>query len=188
MFRFICYGVAGDSRSVQAAEEVVVETSKAASASSFSDDDRNRVACAVERWTAGDGHLRSGITMPEVAAETPETFFTHREACNPYYDAVPEVVEKYLGELSKITCREYHLFSYYGAEDADRMIILMGSATDAAREAIVPMWNKDRSNLFDFSTCLHRFPYTPTSVSLYENIVFPTRKHRFPYEKITFSL
>lgn len=43
VFRFICYGVAGDSRSVQAAEEVVVETSKAASASSFSDDDRNRV-------------------------------------------------------------------------------------------------------------------------------------------------
>ena len=64
------------------------------------------------------------------------TFFTHREACNPYYDSVPEVVEKYLGELSKITGREYHLFSYYGAEDADRMIILMGSATDAAREAI----------------------------------------------------
>ena len=69
-------------------------------------------------------------------AENPETFFTHREACNPYYDSVPEVVEKYLGEISKITGREYHLFSYYGAEDADRMIILMGSATDAAREAI----------------------------------------------------
>ena len=69
-------------------------------------------------------------------AENPETFFTHREACNPYYNAVPEVVEKYLGEISKITGREYHLFSYYGAEDADRMIILMGSATDAAREAI----------------------------------------------------
>ncbi len=69
-------------------------------------------------------------------AENPETFFTHREACNPYYDAVPEVVEKYLGEISKITGREYHLFSYYGADDADRVIILMGSATDAAREAI----------------------------------------------------
>ncbi len=69
-------------------------------------------------------------------AENPETFFTHREACNPYYNNVPEVVEKYLGEISKITGREYHLFSYYGAEDADRMIILMGSATDAAREAI----------------------------------------------------
>ena len=69
-------------------------------------------------------------------AENPETFFTHREACNPYYDRVPEVVENYLAEISKITGREYHLFSYYGAEDADRMIILMGSATEAAREAI----------------------------------------------------
>ncbi len=69
-------------------------------------------------------------------AENPETFFTHREACNAYYDAVPEVVEEYLGKISEITGREYHLFSYYGAEDADRIIILMGSATDAAREAI----------------------------------------------------
>ena len=69
-------------------------------------------------------------------AENPETFFTHRESCNSYYDKVPEVVEHYLGEISKITGREYHLFSYYGAGDADRIIILMGSATEAAREAI----------------------------------------------------
>ena len=69
-------------------------------------------------------------------AENPETFFTHREACNEYYDKVPEVVESYLGEISKITGREYHLFSYYGAKDADRMIVLMGSASEAAREAI----------------------------------------------------
>ena len=69
-------------------------------------------------------------------AENPETFFTHREACNSAYDSVPEVVENYLAEISKITGREYHLFDYYGAEDADRIIILMGSATEAAREAI----------------------------------------------------
>lgn len=69
-------------------------------------------------------------------AENPETFFTHREACNTYYDKVPEVVEYYLGKVSEITGREYHLFSYYGAEDADKLIILMGSATEAAREAI----------------------------------------------------
>ena len=69
-------------------------------------------------------------------AENPETFFTHREACNAAYDKVPEVVEKYLGEISQITGREYHLFSYYGAADAENIIILMGSATEAAREAI----------------------------------------------------
>ena len=69
-------------------------------------------------------------------AENPETFFTHREACNKAYESVPEVVEHYLGEISKITGREYHLFSYYGDKEADRVIILMGSATEAAREAI----------------------------------------------------
>ena len=69
-------------------------------------------------------------------AENPETFFTHREACNEYYDRIPEVVEKYLGEMTKITGREYHLFNYYGAEDAENVIILMGSATEPAREAI----------------------------------------------------
>ena len=69
-------------------------------------------------------------------AENPETFFTHREASNKYYDAVPEIVEKHLAEISKITGREYHLFNYYGAKDAENIIILMGSATEAAREAI----------------------------------------------------
>ena len=69
-------------------------------------------------------------------AENPETFFAHREVCNSYYDAVPGIVEKYMEAVSKITGREYKLFSYYGAEDADRVIICMGSVTEAAREAI----------------------------------------------------
>ena len=69
-------------------------------------------------------------------AENPETFFTHREACNAYYDKVPEIVEKHLAEISKITGREYHLFNYYGAADAENIIVLMGSATEPAREAI----------------------------------------------------
>ncbi|MBO5703452.1 MAG: pyruvate:ferredoxin (flavodoxin) oxidoreductase, partial [Bacteroidaceae bacterium] len=69
-------------------------------------------------------------------AENPDTFFAHRESCNPYYDAVPEVVEEYMQKISEITGRKYSLFNYYGAEDADRVIILMGSATEAAREAI----------------------------------------------------
>ena len=69
-------------------------------------------------------------------AENPETFFTHREACNQYYENIPEIVEDYLVKIKNITGREYHLFSYYGAEDAENIIILMGSATEAAREAI----------------------------------------------------
>ncbi|MDO4930685.1 MAG: pyruvate:ferredoxin (flavodoxin) oxidoreductase, partial [Bacteroidales bacterium] len=69
-------------------------------------------------------------------AENPETFFAHREVCNPYYDAVPGIVEKYMAVVSEITGREYKLFSYYGADDAERVIICMGSVTEAAREAI----------------------------------------------------
>ena len=69
-------------------------------------------------------------------AENPDTFFQHREASNKFYEAVPASVEYYMQEINKITGRDYHLFNYYGAEDADRVIIAMGSVTEAAREAI----------------------------------------------------
>ena len=69
-------------------------------------------------------------------AENPDTFFTHRESCNSFYDDVPAIVEDYMHKVSEITGRKYELFSYYGADDADRVIILMGSASEAAREAI----------------------------------------------------
>ncbi len=69
-------------------------------------------------------------------AENPETFFAHREASNRFYDAVPDIVEKYMKVISERTGREYKLFSYYGDKEADKLVILMGSATDAAREAV----------------------------------------------------
>ena len=88
-------------------------------------------------------------------AENPETFFAHREVCNSYYDAVPGIVEKYMEAVSKITGREYKLFSYYGAEDADRVIICMGSVTEAAREAIDYM-NKNGEKVGMVSVHLYR--------------------------------
>ncbi|MCH5228134.1 MAG: pyruvate:ferredoxin (flavodoxin) oxidoreductase [Muribaculaceae bacterium] len=69
-------------------------------------------------------------------AENSDVFFQHREACNPYYLAVPEVVEKYMEEVSKITGRKYGLFDYYGDPEADRVIIAMGSVTECIRETI----------------------------------------------------
>ncbi|WP_459186956.1 pyruvate:ferredoxin (flavodoxin) oxidoreductase [Parabacteroides sp. APC149_11_2_Y6] len=69
-------------------------------------------------------------------AENPDHFFQHRESSNSYYEAVPAIVEEYMNEISKITGRKYGLFDYYGAEDAERVIIAMGSVTEAAREAI----------------------------------------------------
>ena len=69
-------------------------------------------------------------------AENPETFFQHKEACNRYYDAVPAIVEDYMNKISELTGRKYGLFDYYGASDADRVIIAMGSITEAIREAV----------------------------------------------------
>ena len=69
-------------------------------------------------------------------AENPDHFFQHRESSNKFYEAVPAIVEEYMNEISKITGRKYGLFDYYGAEDAERVIIAMGSVTEAAREAI----------------------------------------------------
>ncbi|MDL2278919.1 pyruvate:ferredoxin (flavodoxin) oxidoreductase, partial [Parabacteroides sp. OttesenSCG-928-G07] len=69
-------------------------------------------------------------------AENPDHFFQHKEACNKYFDEVPAIVEEYMNELSAITGRKYGLFDYYGADDAERVIIAMGSVTEAAREAI----------------------------------------------------
>ena len=69
-------------------------------------------------------------------AENGDVFFQHREACNSYYDAVPAIVEEYMNKISQITGRKYGLFDYYGAPDADRVIIAMGSVTEAIRETV----------------------------------------------------
>ena len=69
-------------------------------------------------------------------AENPDHFFQHRESANAFYDAVPAIVEEYMNEVSKITGRKHGLFDYYGAEDAERVIIAMGSVTEAIRETI----------------------------------------------------
>ncbi len=68
--------------------------------------------------------------------ENGDIFFQHREACNQYYDALPEVVEKYMGKINEKLGTDYKLFNYYGAPDADRVIIAMGSICDVAEEVI----------------------------------------------------
>ncbi len=69
-------------------------------------------------------------------AQNPDIFFQAKEACNPFYDAVPDVVEGYMQEITKITGREYHPFTYYGAKDAENVVVAMGSVTETIRETI----------------------------------------------------
>ena len=68
--------------------------------------------------------------------ENGDIFFQHREACNKYYDELPAVVEKYMGKINEKLGTNYRLFNYYGAPDADRVIIAMGSICDVAEEVI----------------------------------------------------
>ncbi|MGA2277330.1 MAG: pyruvate:ferredoxin (flavodoxin) oxidoreductase [Terracidiphilus sp.] len=69
-------------------------------------------------------------------AQNPDVFFQAREACTPYHEAVPGIVQNVMDRFAKETGRAYHLFDYYGAPDAERVIILMGSGAEAAEEAV----------------------------------------------------
>ena len=68
--------------------------------------------------------------------ENGDIFFQHREACNKYYDAVPAIVEEYMDKVNAKLGTDYKLFNYYGAPDADRVIVAMGSICDVAEEVI----------------------------------------------------
>ncbi len=69
-------------------------------------------------------------------AQNPDIYFQSREAANKFYDAVPDIVESYMQEINKITGRDYHPFTYYGAPDAENILIAMGSITETIKETI----------------------------------------------------
>ena len=70
------------------------------------------------------------------SAQNPDIFFQAREACNPYYDALPALVQEYMDKVNAKIGTDYKLFNYYGAEDAEQVIIAMGSVNDTIEETI----------------------------------------------------
>ncbi|MDY5022789.1 MAG: pyruvate:ferredoxin (flavodoxin) oxidoreductase, partial [Blautia sp.] len=70
------------------------------------------------------------------SAQNPDIFFQAREACNPYYDALPAVVQEYMDKVNAKIGTNYKLFNYYGAEDAEHVIVAMGSVNDTIEETI----------------------------------------------------
>ena len=89
---------------------------------------------AVEAFRARA--LNPEHAMMRGSHENGDVFFQHREACNQYYEAVPGIVEKYMDKVNAKLGTDYKLFNYYGAADADRVIIAMGSICDVAEEVI----------------------------------------------------
>ena len=91
-------------------------------------------------WTAlkeyRDRALNPEHPVTRGTAQNPDIYFQTREAQNKYYDALPEIVAKYMKEMSKITGREYAPFTFYGAKDATDIIVAMGSITDVIKTVI----------------------------------------------------
>ena len=69
-------------------------------------------------------------------AQNPDVFFQAREACNPFYAACAGIVQKHMDKFAKLSGRQYHLFDYVGAPDAERVIVIMGSGIGVAEETV----------------------------------------------------
>ncbi len=69
-------------------------------------------------------------------AQNPDIFFAARETVNKYYDAAPGIVQKYMDKFAQVVGRQYHLFDYVGAKDADRVVVMMGSGAEAMQETV----------------------------------------------------
>ncbi len=82
------------------------------------------------------GALNPAHPVLKGSAENGDIFFQHRESCNTYYDALPGIVEEYMDKVNAKIGTDYKLFNYYGAPDADRVIIAMGSVCDVTEEVI----------------------------------------------------
>ncbi len=83
-----------------------------------------------------DNALNPEHPVTRGTAQNPDIYFQAREASNRFYDALPDMVEDYMQKISRVTGREYHPFTYYGAPDAEKIIIAMGSVTETIKEVV----------------------------------------------------
>ena len=115
-------------------------------------------------------------------AQNPDVFFQAREACTPFHAAVPGIVQNVMDRFAKETGRAYHLFDYYGAADAERVIILMGSGAEAVEEAVDALTQKGEKlgvlkvrlyKPFDASAFLAALPKTVKSIAVLDRCKDP---------------
>ncbi|MDR3723078.1 MAG: pyruvate:ferredoxin (flavodoxin) oxidoreductase [Terracidiphilus sp.] len=115
-------------------------------------------------------------------AQNPDVFFQAREACQPYYDAVPAIVQAVMDRVAKQIGRQYHLFDFYGAADAEKVIIVMGSGGDLAEEAVdalnaagekVGVLKVRLYRPFDASAFLKALPKTVKSIAVLDRCKEP---------------
>lgn len=109
--------------------------------------------------------------MMKVGAQNPDVYFQGRETVNKYYAATPAIVQEYMDKVAKVTGRQYHLFDYFGAPDADRVIVIMGSGAETAEETI------DYLNKHGYKVGLVKVRlYRPFSAEAFRAVIPPTVK------------
>lgn len=125
-------------------------------------------------WDALNEFRRRGLNPDHPVlrgtVQNADIHFQQREVTNSYYQALPDIVEEYMGEISKLTGREYHLFNYYGAADADRMIVAIGSMCGAIEEVVDHLTAQGEKvglltvHLYRPFSIKHFFKYIPKTV------------------------
>ncbi len=102
----------------------------------LSDDDMRQMI--DDRWVRDHRQRALSPDRPFIrgTAQNPDVFFQGREAANPYYGAVPGIVQGAMDRFARLTGRQYHLFDYVGAPDAERVIVVMGSAAETVQETV----------------------------------------------------
>ncbi|MEA3494408.1 MAG: pyruvate:ferredoxin (flavodoxin) oxidoreductase [Bacteroidota bacterium] len=112
-----------NSHEIQKVEMIDYDTMKSLVENKYVEDFRSRA-------------LNSENPQIKVGAQNPDVYFQGRETVNKYYDEAPEIVQEYMDKVAKKIGRQYHLFDYFGAPDAEKIIIAMGSACDTIEETI----------------------------------------------------
>ena len=160
-------------------------------------DDMSRLVDwdAVRRFKARA--LNSEHPTVRNTVQNPDTFFQHREACNGAYDRLPAIVEEYMKAVSDLTGRDYQLFNYYGAPDADRVVIAMGSVCGTLGEVIdylnaqgekVGMIQVHLYRPFSVSHFLAKLPDTVQTVSVLDRTKEPGAIGEPLYEDVCTAL
>ena len=108
----------------------------------FEHEDLNHLFPREDLQKFRDNALNPENPVTRGTAQNPDIYFQAREASNRFYDPIPDLVEEYMQEIKKLTGREYHPFTYYGAEDAEHIVVAMGSVTDTIRETIDYLMSK----------------------------------------------
>ena len=148
----------------------------------FSDDDiramidQDLIKAHRERSMSPDRPVLRGT------AQNPDVFFQAREACNPFYNAAPAIVQETMDRFAKLVGRQYHLFDYVGAPDADRIVVLMGSGVGAVEETVLKLVKLGQKvgvlkvrlfRPFDVKACLAAIPTSVKGIAVLDRTKEP---------------